>query len=41
MDNYGVPGVGIAVIDDYQLEWAKGYRVLEAGGDEPVFTWAR
>jgi CubicO group peptidase (beta-lactamase class C family) len=36
MDYYGVPGVGIAVIDDYQLEWAKGYGVLEAGGDEPV-----
>jgi CubicO group peptidase (beta-lactamase class C family) len=36
MAHYGVPGVGIAVIDDYQLQWAKGYGVLEAGGDEPV-----
>jgi CubicO group peptidase (beta-lactamase class C family) len=36
MEHYGVPGVSIAVINDYQLEWAKGYGVLEAGGDEPV-----
>jgi CubicO group peptidase (beta-lactamase class C family) len=27
MEHYGVPGVGIAVINDYQLEWAKGYGV--------------
>jgi CubicO group peptidase (beta-lactamase class C family) len=33
---YHVPGVGIAVINDYEIEWAKGYGVLEAGGDEPV-----
>jgi len=36
MAHYGVPGVGIAVINDYQLEWAKGYGVLEAGGNERV-----
>ena len=36
MEHYGVPGVSIAVINDYQLEWARGYGVLEAGGDEPV-----
>jgi CubicO group peptidase (beta-lactamase class C family) len=34
MAYYGVPGVSIAVIDDYQLQWAQGYGVLEAGGDE-------
>jgi hypothetical protein len=31
MEPYGVPGVGIAVINDYQIEWAKGYGVLQAG----------
>jgi CubicO group peptidase (beta-lactamase class C family) len=36
MDHYGVPGVSIAVINDYQLEWAKGYGVLEAGGSDRV-----
>lgn len=36
MAYYGVPGVSIAVIDDYQLDWAKGYGVLEAGGGERV-----
>jgi CubicO group peptidase (beta-lactamase class C family) len=36
MKHYGVPGVSIAVINDYQLEWARGYGVLEAGGNEPV-----
>jgi CubicO group peptidase (beta-lactamase class C family) len=36
MKHYGVPGVSIAVINDYQLEWARGYGVLEVGGNEPV-----
>ena len=36
MQHYGVPGVSIAVINDYQLEWAKSYGVLEAGSDECV-----
>jgi CubicO group peptidase (beta-lactamase class C family) len=31
MTYYKVPGVSIAVIDNYQIEWAKGYR--EAGTD--------
>lgn len=30
MAYYGVPGVSIAVINNYQIEWAKGYGVLEA-----------
>ncbi|MCP4418112.1 MAG: beta-lactamase family protein [Chloroflexi bacterium] len=34
--HYNVPGVSIAVINDYQVEWAKGYGVLEAGGSEKV-----
>jgi len=38
MAYYNVPGVSIAVINDYQIEWAKGYGVLEAGKDQPVTT---
>jgi CubicO group peptidase (beta-lactamase class C family) len=36
MEHYGVPGVSIAVIDDFQIAWARGYGVLEAGGAEAV-----
>jgi CubicO group peptidase (beta-lactamase class C family) len=36
MAYYKVPGVSIAVVNDYQVEWAKGYGVLEAGSSEPV-----
>jgi CubicO group peptidase (beta-lactamase class C family) len=36
MEYYGVPGLSIAVIEDYRLVWAKGYGLLEAGGDTPV-----
>ena len=33
---YKTPGVGIALINDGRIEWARGYGVLEAGGKEPV-----
>ena len=36
MEHYKVPGVSIAVIDAYQIEWAKGYGVLEAGRNDRV-----
>lgn len=36
LEYHNAPGVSIAVIDDFQIEWAKGYGVLEAGGREPV-----
>jgi len=36
MSHYRVPGVGIAVIDDYEIDWAKGFGVRVAGGDDPV-----
>lgn len=36
MKHHKVPGVSIAVINDYQVEWAKGYGVLESGRDDPV-----
>lgn len=38
MAYYQVPGVSIAMINNFQIEWAKGYGVLEAGGDQPVTT---
>ncbi|MEA3334556.1 MAG: serine hydrolase [Chloroflexota bacterium] len=36
MAYYNVPGASITVINDYQIEWARGYGVLEAGGSEQV-----
>jgi CubicO group peptidase (beta-lactamase class C family) len=38
LEYYKVPGVSLAVISDYKIEWAKGYGVLEAGGTTPVTT---
>ena len=36
MAHYNTPGVSIAIINNYELEWAKGYGVLEKGLDEPA-----
>ncbi len=36
MLHYNVPGVSVAVINEYQLEWARGYGVLEAGKSQRV-----
>ncbi len=36
MAHYNVPGVSMAVINDYRVEWVKGYGVLEAGNSERV-----
>jgi CubicO group peptidase (beta-lactamase class C family)/peroxiredoxin len=33
---YNVPGVSVAVISDYQVAWAKGYGVMDAGTRAPV-----
>lgn len=39
MDTLGVPGISIAVIDDYRIAWARGYGTLEAGDSSaPVST---
>ena len=38
MQHYKTPGVSIAVINDGQIEWARGYGFLEVGGSEPVTT---
>jgi CubicO group peptidase (beta-lactamase class C family) len=36
MNFYNVKGVSIAVINNFQLEWAKGYGVKEAGFSSPI-----
>ena len=36
MDTYKVPGLSVAVIDNYQIAWAKGFGVTEGGGSTPV-----
>jgi len=38
MAAHKVPGFSIALIDQGELAWAKGYGVLEAGGEEPLTT---
>lgn len=38
MARHGVPGLSVAVIRSGELAWAKGYGVLQAGGDRPVDT---
>jgi len=36
MKLYNVPGLSIAVIDDYKMVWGKGYGVIETGSSAPV-----
>jgi len=36
MQTYKVPGLSIAVIDNFKIAWAKGYGVSEAGSHDPV-----
>jgi CubicO group peptidase (beta-lactamase class C family) len=36
MTKYAIPGVGIAIINDYQIEWSGGYGVRKRGEDAPV-----
>jgi len=38
MQLYKVPGLSIAVIDNFQIAWAKAYGVIEAGSTTPVTT---
>jgi len=38
MKHYKAPGVSIAVIKDYKVEWAKGYGVKDLDTKEPVTT---
>ncbi|MGD9721942.1 MAG: serine hydrolase domain-containing protein [Pirellulales bacterium] len=36
MQKHAVPGVSIAVVNDYKIDWAQGFGVLKAGEDQPV-----
>jgi CubicO group peptidase (beta-lactamase class C family) len=36
MEHYLVPGVSVAVINNGEIEWAKGYGVAESGESQPV-----
>jgi CubicO group peptidase (beta-lactamase class C family) len=36
MAGYHIPGVSIAVIDEFRIQWAQGYGILKAGGNDPV-----
>lgn len=38
MAYYRVPGVSVAIINNGELEWAKGYGTLAAGSTNPVTT---
>ena len=38
MEHYRVPGLGMAVIENYELVWARGYGVIESGTGRPVTT---
>ncbi len=38
MAHYAVPGVSIAVIEDGEIAWAKGYGLIQAGSAERVDT---
>lgn len=38
MEKYSIPGLSVAVIDNYKIAWAKGFGVTAPGGTEPVTT---
>lgn len=38
LEAFRVPGMSVAVIDNYKVVWAKGYGVSEAGSHTPVTT---
>jgi len=38
MEAYKIPGLSVAVVDDYQIVWTKAYGVIEAGSKKPVNT---
>lgn len=38
MEHYKVPGVSIAVINDFKIEWAKGYGTKDVETTDPVDT---
>ncbi len=38
MENFGVPGVSLAVIRDFEIHWAKGYGIADVVTGAPVDT---
>jgi CubicO group peptidase (beta-lactamase class C family) len=36
IEYYNVPGVSVAVINNDEIEWSKGYGTLEVGSNKPV-----
>jgi|SRR5579864_5334888 len=38
MDAYKIPGLSVAVIDNYRIAWSKAFGVTEWGGSTPVTT---
>jgi len=38
LKHYMVPGVSVAVINDFKVEWARGYGVKDTDTNEPVTT---
>jgi CubicO group peptidase (beta-lactamase class C family) len=36
MKHYKVPGFSVALIDQEEVAWARGYGIIEAGGKDPV-----
>src|SRR6516164_8473444 len=36
MKAHGIPGMSVAVIDDFKIVWTKGYGVTRKGGTTPV-----
>lgn len=38
MEHHKVPGVSIAIINNFKIEWAKGYGIIEAGKPETITT---
>jgi CubicO group peptidase (beta-lactamase class C family) len=41
MSQLKVPGLGIALVKDFKVEWARGYGVERAGGSQPVTAQTR
>lgn len=41
MDRFNVPGVGISVIRDGQLDWSEGYGIVRAGGTDSIHAATR
>ncbi len=40
MDAFKVPGLSVAVVDNFKIAWAKPYGVTEAGTDQPSYNHA-